>query len=248
MKILPGEGTYKKGGEMLTDKIAVVTGANKGIGFEICRQLAQKEVKVILTARNEERGNKAKEKLQNEGLNVVFYQMDVTSEESVQQAADYVMENFGKLDILVNNAGIGVDHDNPGLQANIDRIKEILDTNTFGPLRVCKAFTPIMIKSNHGRIINVSSGLGALSNMGSGASGYRISKAALNAVTRIIASELEDTHIVVNSMAPGWTRTDMGGPKARRSVEEGADTVVWLAVTDNLPTGRFFQDREEIKW
>ncbi len=230
------------------DKIAVVTGANKGIGFEICRQLARKEVKVILTARNEEKGNKAKEKLQNEGLDVVFCQMDVTSEESVQRAADYVMGNFGKLDILINNAGIGGDHDNLVLQVNIDRIKEILDTNTFGPLRVCKAFTPIMRKNNHGRIVNISSNMGALSNMGSGATGYRISKAALNAVTRIVASELKDTNIVVNSMAPGWVRTDMGGPTASRSVEEGADTAVWLAVTDNLPTGRFFQDRKEIKW
>ena len=232
----------------MTKNIAVVTGANRGIGFEICRQLARIEVKVILTTRDEEKGNKAKEILQNEGLDVVFYQMDVTSEESVQQAADYIMGNFGKLDILVNNAGIGGDHDNLGLQANIDRIKEILDTNTFGPLRVCKAFTPIMIKSNHGRIVNISSNMGALSNMGSGATGYRISKAALNAVTRIIASELEDTNIVVNSMAPGWVRTDMGGPTATRSVEEGADTAVWLAVTDNLPTGRFFQDRREIGW
>ena len=230
------------------DKIAVVTGANKGIGFEICRQLARTEVKVILTARNQEKGNKAKEKLQNEGLDVVFCQMDVTSEESVQRAADYVMGNFGKLDILINNAGIGGDHDNLVLQVNIDRIKEILDTNTFGPLRVCKAFTPIMRKNNHGRIVNISSNMGALSNMGSGATGYRISKAALNAVTRIVASELKDTNIVVNSMAPGWVRTDMGGPTASRSVEEGADTAVWLAVTDNLPTGRFFQDRKEIKW
>lgn len=233
---------------MLTDKIAVVTGANKGIGLEICRQLAQKGVKVILTARNEEMGKKAKEKLQNVGLDVLFYQMDVISEESVQQAADYVMTNFAKLDILVNNAGIGVDHDNTISHVNIDRIKEILETNTFGPLRVCRAFIPIILKSNHGRIVNISSGMGALSNMGSGSTGYRISKVALNAVTRMLASELKDTNIFVNSMAPGWVRTDMGGPAATRSVEEGADTAVWLAIADNVPTGRFFQDREEIKW
>lgn len=233
---------------MLMDRIAVVTGANRGIGLEICRQLAQKGVKVILTARNEEKGGNAKEKLQNEGLDVVFCQMDVTSEESVQQAADYIRGNFGKLDILVNNAGIGVDRDNPGLHVNIDRIKEILETNTFGPLRVSRAFTPIMIENNHGRIVNISSGLGALGNMGGGSTGYRISKAALNAVTRILASELEDTNILVNSMAPGWVRTDMGGPTATRSVEEGADTAVWLATADDLPTGKFFQDREEIKW
>lgn len=232
----------------MTDKIALVTGANRGIGLEICRQLAQKGVKVILTARNEEKGNQAKEKLQNEGLDVAFHQLDVTSEDSIQQAANYVMETFGELNILINNAGIGVDRDNPGSQANIGEIKEILETNTFGPLRVCRAFIPIMLKSNYGRIVNISSDMGALGNMGSGSTGYRISKAALNAVTRILASELEDTNISVNSMAPGWVRTDMGGPKATSSVEEGSDTAVWLAITDNLPTGRFFQDRAEIEW
>ena len=230
------------------DNIAVITGANKGIGFEICRQLAQKGVMVILTARNEEKGNKASEKLQNEGLDVVFCQMDVTSEQSVQQAADYVMRHFGKLGILVNNAGIGGDHDNLVLQANMDRIKTIVDTNTFGPLRVCKAFIPIMLKDNHGSIVNISSNMGALGNMSSGAPGYRISKTALNAVTRMVASELKDTNIVINSMAPGWVRTDMGGSSAPRSVEEGSDTAVWLATTDNLPTGRFFQDKKELGW
>jgi len=239
---------YEKDGEMLTDKIAVVTGANRGIGLEICRQLAKKGIKVILTARNEEKGKEAVEKLQKEGLDIVFHQLDVTDEKSVQQAANYVKENFGKLNILINNAGIGTDYDNRGLNANIEKIKEILETNTFGPLRVCKAFTPIMLESNYGRIVNISSEMGALNNMGSGSAGYRISKVALNAVTRILASELEDTNILVNSMAPGWVRTDMGGPGATRSVEEGADTAVWLATTDNLPTGKFFRDREEIKW
>ena len=233
---------------MFTGKIAVVTGANKGIGFEICRQLAQKGYKVILTARDEEKGKKATEKLQKAGLDVVFYQMDVTNEVSIQQAADDIMGNFGKLDILVNNAGVGSDRDNQASSANIDRIKEILETNTFGPLRVCKAFIPIMLENKHGRIVNISSNMGALSSMDSGLIGYRMSKAALNVVTRILAIELEDKNILVNSMAPGWVRTDMGGPEATRSIEEGADTAVWLATADNLPTGRFFQDRKEIDW
>ena len=229
-------------------RVAVVTGANKGIGFEICRQLAQKRIKVILTARNEERGSKAKDKLRDDGLEVIFHQMDVTSANSIQRAVDYVVRNFEKLDILVNNAGIGVDRDNLGSHIDIDRVKEILETNTLGPLRVCRAFIPIMLKSEYGRIVNVSSGLGALNDMGGGSTGYRISKAALNAVTRILASELENTNIVVNSVSPGIVRTDMAGPTAPRSVEEGADTAVWLAVTDKLPTGRFFRDREEIEW
>jgi NAD(P)-dependent dehydrogenase (short-subunit alcohol dehydrogenase family) len=230
------------------DEIAVVTGANRGIGLEICRQLVQKGIKVILTARNRDRGKEAVDKLHGEGLYVVFQQLDVTDAKSIQQAASYVKENFGKLTILVNNAGVGADYDNHVLNADIESLKEILDTNTFGPLRVCQAFIPIMLESNYGRIINISSEMGALANMGSGSVGYRMSKAALNAITRILASELEGTNITVNSIAPGWTRTDMGGPGAPRSVEEGADTAVWLAIVDNLPAGKFFRDRQEIGW
>jgi NAD(P)-dependent dehydrogenase (short-subunit alcohol dehydrogenase family) len=230
------------------DKIAVVTGANKGIGFEICRQLAQKGIKVILTARDEQKGKQAKDRLLKEGLDVLFQQMDVTDEGSIRQAADFVMNTFGKLDILVNNAGIGTDRDNPVLNVNIEQIKRILETNTFGPLRVCKAFIPIMLKNNSGRIINMSSGLASLSSMDSGSIGYRMSKTALNVITRVLASELKGTNILVNSMSPGWVRSDMGGPKAPRSIEEGADTAVWLATADNLPGGRFFQDRKEMEW
>jgi NAD(P)-dependent dehydrogenase (short-subunit alcohol dehydrogenase family) len=230
------------------NKIALVTGANKGIGFEICRHLAQKGIQVILTARNKDKGEKAKRKLQNSGLDVVFHQMDVTSENSIQKAADYVREKFGKLNILINNAGIGEDYANSALNTNIDQIKKIIETNTFGPLRVCRAFIPIMLGSNGARIINISSIMGALSEMGSGSVGYRISKTALNAITCILASELKDQNIMVNSMHPGWVRTDMGGPTAPCSVEEGADTAMWLATTCNLPTGRFFQDRKEIEW
>lgn len=230
------------------DRIAVVTGANRGIGFEICRQLAQEGVRVILTARNEERGRKAAEKLREEGLDVTFHRLDVTDEQSIQRAANYIKAEFGRLNILVNNAGISGEFNDRGLDANIDNIRKVVETNTFGPLRVCKALIPIMLQSNYGRIVNVSSGMGSLSQMRSGSTGYRISKAALNAVTRILASELEGTNILVNSMSPGWVRTDMGGPNAERSVEEGADTAIWLAIADNLPTGRFFHDRKETEW
>lgn len=233
---------------MITGKIAVVTGANKGIGLEICRQLAAKEIHIVLTARNDKRGQEAAESLRNEGADVEYFNMDVTDEESVYKAAEYIKKNYGRLDILVNNAGIGTDRDNKCLNIDIDLVKEILETNTFGPLRVCRAFIPIMLKSDYGRIVNISSGMGALSNMDSGASGYRISKAALNVVTCMLARELKDTNILVNSMAPGWVRTDMGGPDAVRSVEEGADTGVWLATSKTLPSGRFFQDRKEIAW
>jgi len=233
---------------METEKIALVTGANKGIGLEVCRQLAKKGIGVVLTARNEENGKKASDGLSGDGLDVVFHQLDVTDEASIQQAADYVLATFGKLNILVNNAGIGVDRENTCLNIDIDKIKEILETNTFGPLRVCKAFIPLMQKSEFGRIVNVSSGMGSLTNMGIQSTGYRLSKLALNGVTRILAKELENTNILINSMAPGWVKTDMGGPSATRTLEEGADTVVWLATADNLSSGGFFQDRKEIQW
>ncbi len=232
----------------MENRIALVTGANKGIGLEICRQLAKERVKVILTARNQQKGKEAAELLQEEGLNVFFHRLDVTEVESIEETARYIESKFGKLDILINNAGIRVDLSDTGLNADIGKIRQTMETNTYGPLCVCQILIPIMRKNNFGRIVNISSDMGVLSEMGSGSVGYRISKTALNAVTRILASELKDTNILVNSMSPGWVRTDMGGSTATCSIEEGADTAVWLATTDNLPTGRFFRDRKEMEW
>lgn len=227
-------------------RIAVVTGANRGIGFEICRQLAHLRTKVVLTARDEEKGKGAARKLQNEGLDVVFYPLDITEKESIQRLAEWLEQTFARTDILINNAGIVVDRGYTALQADIDKIKETLETNVYGPLRLCKALVPLMRKNNFGRIVNVSSGSGALSTMGTGRPGYRISKTALNVVTKLLANELLGTNITVNSMAPGPTRTDMK-PDGERSVEEAADTVVWLA-TECTATGKFFHDRKEIDW
>lgn len=226
-------------------KIAVVTGANRGIGFGICRQLAHLGVKVVLTARNEEKGREAAWKLQNEGLDVVFYPLDVTREESVQRLAEWLEQTFARVDILVNNAGIGIE-DCTVLQADMGKIKETMETNTYGPLRLCKAVVPIMRKNNFGRIVNVSSGAGALSGMMTGPPGYCISKAALNVVTKLLSNELLDTNITVNSMCPGGVHTDMN-PFGERSLEEGADTAVWLA-TECTTTRKFFRDRKEIDW
>lgn len=227
-------------------KIAVVTGANRGIGFGICRQLAHLGVKVVLTARNEEKGREAAWKLQNEGLDVVFYPLDVTREESVQRLAEWLEQTFARVDILVNNAGIGIEKDSSVLQADIGKIKETMETNTYGPLRLCKAVVPIMRKNNFGRIVNVSSGGGALSGMAAGPPGYCISKTALNMVTKLLSNKLLDTNITVNSMCPGSVHTDLN-PTGKRSPEEAADTAVWLA-TECTTTGKFFRDRKEIDW
>jgi NAD(P)-dependent dehydrogenase (short-subunit alcohol dehydrogenase family) len=233
---------------MADKKVVLVTGGNKGIGYEICRQLGLYGMKVILTARDEQRGREAAGKLKSEGFDVTFVQLDVLDEKSIAKAAVYVQQNIGSLDILINNAGIHLKPDSSGLDPDIDEIRKTMDTNVYGPLRVCHAFVPIMRKSKDGQIINVTSRKGALHGMGGGEPGYRISKAALNAVTRILSAELAGTGILVNCVSPGHVRTDLGGPDAPQSVEEGADTVVWVATTNTDKTGRFFRERGEFGW
>jgi NAD(P)-dependent dehydrogenase (short-subunit alcohol dehydrogenase family) len=227
-------------------KIAIVTGGNRGIGFEICRQLARMGIKVILTARDEGKGKDAVRKLQYEGLDVVFYSLDVTDEQSIKRLAGWVERTFNRIDILINNAAINIDEDCTALKADINKIKETMETNVYGPLRLCQALLPIMRKNNFGRIVNVSSGAGALNEMTTGSPGYRISKTALNVITKLLGNELVATNITVNSLCPGRIRTDMN-PNGERSVEQGADTAIWLA-DENVETGKFFRDRKEIPW
>lgn len=227
-------------------KIAIVTGGNRGIGFEICRQLARMGIKVILTARDEGKGKDAVRKLQYEGLDVVFYSLDITDEQSIKRLAGWVERTFNRIDILINNAAINIDEDCTALKADINKIKETMETNVYGPLRLCQALVPIMRKNNFGRIVNVSSGAGALNEMTTGSPGYRISKTALNVITKLLGNELVATNITVNSLCPGRIRTDMN-PNGERSVEQGADTAIWLA-DENVETGKFFRDRKEIPW
>ncbi|MFN8578190.1 MAG: SDR family oxidoreductase [Candidatus Sericytochromatia bacterium] len=230
-------------------KLAVVTGSNKGIGFEICKQLAHKGIEVILTARNDDKGKKAEQELKEQGLDVKYHQLDVSDENSVKNLASFIESNYGKLDILINNAGILKDYEGGVLHGEINDIRETLDTNLFGALLVSRHLVPLMQKQNYGRVINISSGMGQLSDMGGGAIGYRLSKVSLNAMTIILANEVKSYNILVNTMCPGWVKTDMGGAGAHRSVEQGADTAVWLATSDeNQKTGRFFRDRKEIAW
>jgi NAD(P)-dependent dehydrogenase (short-subunit alcohol dehydrogenase family) len=192
--------------------------------------------------------------LQNEGLEVGFHPLDVTDADSVQALAGYLEQEVGRLDVLVNNAGVFLDPmppDDPSassvFRADIATVRYSMETNAYGPLRLCQTLIPLM--QDRGRVVNVSSGMGQLSEMNGCCPGYRFSKAALNVLTRILADELKDTRIKVNSVCPGWVRTDMGGPDAERSVEEGADTIVWLAtLPDDGPSGGFFRDRRPIPW
>jgi NAD(P)-dependent dehydrogenase (short-subunit alcohol dehydrogenase family) len=226
-------------------RIAVVTGANRGIGLEICRQLAQAGMHVILTARDEAKGKAAAKK-----LGVESHQLDVDSDESVKAFARWIKDTHGRCDVLVNNAGVMLDpRGSRVLDSKIETYRDTLETNLIGPLRMIQTIVPLMRKQGYGRIVNMSSGQGQLTEMGVGTPAYRVSKTALNALTRTTAADLHGTGILVNAMCPGWVRTDMGGSGAPRSVEQGADTALWLAtLPEKGPSGGYFRDRKQIPW
>ncbi len=267
-------------------KIVLVTGGNRGIGLEICRQLDKLNHTVILGSRDFEKGLAATGSLSN---NVIVKQLDVTIEESILELFKYIKSDFGKLDVLINNAGIGARDDidansviggmkdfirtnlpaawrvatnlkpvlkNVGMgsgekkASNISllNVKHTMETNFYGPWRMIQTFIPLLKKSEEGRIINMSSGMGELNSLTGDYPGYRISKSALNALTIMFSSELKNQGIKVNAMCPGWVKTDMGGPDAPREVSQGADTAVWLTTERVIHTGKFFRDREEISW
>jgi NAD(P)-dependent dehydrogenase (short-subunit alcohol dehydrogenase family) len=229
-------------------KTALVTGANKGIGREVARQLARKGFHVFVGARKREAGRKAANEIAGEGGKATFLEIDVADHASVTAAARQFEKIADHLDVLVNNAGIIVDGDDSILEISDDQMRQTLETNTLGALRVTRAFLPFLKKSKTPRIINVSSGGGQLTGGADGwAPAYCVSKTALNGITSQLAAALPK--FAVNSVCPGWVRTDMGGQGATRSVEEGADTIVWLAseAPQNL-TGKFLRDRKEIPW
>ena len=231
---------------MENERLALVSGGNRGIGLEVCRQLAERGYAVVMGSRDGEKGRVAAEGLE---WNVIPQQLDVADAGSVDRMTAFLEDEFGRLDILVNNAGISNDEGQRGVDADLDRVKESLEANLFGAWRLCEMAIPLMRRNGYGRIVNVSTGLAALEDMGGGSPGYRISKTALNALTRILASELRGSGILVNAVNPGWVQTDMGGSGATRSVEEGAEALVWAATLPNSgPTGGFFQDRRPVPW
>jgi NAD(P)-dependent dehydrogenase (short-subunit alcohol dehydrogenase family) len=227
-------------------RVALVSGGNRGIGLEIVRQLAERGLTVVLGSRDGEQGRAAAAGLSG---GVVVRQLDVADPESVDRLSRSVEEEFGRLDVLVNNAGITNDEGQRGVDADLERVREALETNLLGAWRLCEAAIPFMRRHGYGRIVNISTGMAALEDMGGGSPGYRISKTGLNALTRILASELRGSGILVNSVCPGWVQTDMGGSRAPRPVEEGAEGAVWAAtLPNNGPTGGFFRDRRPVPW
>lgn len=232
---------------MKNEKIALVTGANKGIGFEVARQLARKGFHVFLGARNAEAGTAAIKQLRQDG-HVAFLEIDIADPESIRRAAEELARQADRLDVLVNNAGILLDEDKSALTITAELFEKTLRTNTLGPWRVAQAFSPLLRKSKAPRIVNVSSGGGQLEDGADGwAPAYCVSKTALNGVTVQLAAALRN--FAINSVCPGWVRTEMGGEGATRSIAEGASGITWLAADAPQDlTGRFVKDRKVIPW
>ena len=230
-------------------RIALVTGGSRGIGLEVCRQLATRGFTVLLTARDSAKAQAAARKL-GEGGTVEPVALNVADPRSIEQAAAEVKRRHDHLDVLINNAGINYDTWETVENADIDAtVMETISTNLLGPWRVCQAFLPLLRNSRAARIVNVSSESGSLASMGAGPPAYQVTKAALNAMTRTLAAELRTAHIPVNSVCPGWVATDMGGPGAPRKVAEGAASIMWAAtLPDNGPTGGFFRDGKPLPW
>ncbi|CAN5493649.1 SDR family oxidoreductase [soil metagenome] len=233
---------------MEKQKTVLITGSNRGIGFEIARQCAKKNFRIFISGRNESTLQQAQKKLRDENLNADTLLMDVSSAASIEKAAATFSGLNLKLDVLINNAGIGLKEDNSITYGKEQILTETLNTNSYGPLRVTKAFLPLL--NTPGRVIMISSGGGSMTDEPGGWwPAYCVSKTLLNAITRNLASELEVKQIAVNAVCPGWVRTDMGGSGANRSVEKGAETPVWLASeAPQKLTGLFFRDKKEIPW
>jgi NAD(P)-dependent dehydrogenase (short-subunit alcohol dehydrogenase family) len=223
-------------------RVAVVTGANRGIGLEVARQLAAAGDTVVLGARDLSAGEAAARPIIDAGGDILVRALDVTDNATLEAIAAELGERYGRLDVLVNNAAIHYDDWQHAAGADLAIVQEALDTNLLGAWRAVHAFLPLLRASGHGRVVNVSSEAGSLASMGGGTPAYAVSKVALNALSRMLAIDLEADGILVNSVCPGWVATDMGG-SGGRPVAEGAASVVWAVdLPDHGPTGGFYRD------
>jgi NAD(P)-dependent dehydrogenase (short-subunit alcohol dehydrogenase family) len=230
-------------------KVALVTGGNRGIGYELVKQLAQKGFKVILASRDSEMGHEVAQKLKESNLDVSLLVMDVNNQESIRQAAITVNERYGKLDVLINNAGVYLEENKKLVAMDPSIMEKTMATNFFGVYHVIRSFIPLMEKQGYGRIINVSSEYGAMSEMSyPGVGAYKLSKFAINGLTRLVAAEI-NSDIKINAVDPGWVSSDMGGPSAPKSPKQAAESIFWLAtIGPEGPNGGFFRDGIRIDW
>ncbi len=236
---------------MTISKVALVTGGNRGMGLETCRQLAALGYRVLLGSRDLQAGEQAAASIGSDNVEAV--KLDVISQSDIDALAKHIDDRYGRLDVLINNAGIMIDGDDGHsasiCDADIGRVEQTFRVNTLGPIMIINAMLPLMQRADDVRIVNISSGMGQLSDMGGNYPGYRISKTALNAMTRIYAAELDPGKFHVNTLCPGWVRTDMGGSNADLTLEEGVDTAIWLATSDQARvSGGYFRKRERIDW
>ena len=226
-----------------------MTGGNRGIGLEVCRRLGALGYRVLLGGRNRELTEAAASSLRQGGAQVLARILDVTDVGSIRDLAEAVEKEFGGADVLVNNAAVLLSESGDVLDVPLDDFRQSMESNAYGPLLLCQALMPGMLQRGYGRVVNVSSGAGQLASMSDYAPPYSVSKTALNALTRLLSYAGRNRNVLVNAVDPGWVRTDMGGPSAPRSVEQGADTIVWCAtLPDGGPTGGFFHDRRAIAW
>jgi NAD(P)-dependent dehydrogenase (short-subunit alcohol dehydrogenase family) len=233
----------------MRSRVAVVTGANRGLGFETCRQLLRLDYHVVMTGRDLDQTRKAAARLGVPDDRTLALRMDVREPASIEQAYRDATVRMGTVDVVVNNAAVLEHESSDVLDISGEEFRRTFDTNVFGVVDVCRIFVPEMARRKYGRVVNVSSGAGQLARLGTYAPAYSASKAALNALTLILAATYRGTGVLVNAVDPGWVRTDMGGKSAPRSVEQGANTIVWLATLgDDGPTGGFFRDRKQIEW
>jgi NAD(P)-dependent dehydrogenase (short-subunit alcohol dehydrogenase family) len=233
----------------LDKQVALVTGGNRGIGYELVKQLALKGFKVILASRDPDLGHEAAQKLKELDLDVSCVVIDVTNQESILQAATRVNELYGRLDVLINNAGVYLEENKKLVAMDPSILEKTMATNFFGVYHVIRSFIPLMEKQGYGRIINVSSEYGAMSDMSyPGVGAYKLSKFALNGLTRLVAAEINGD-IKINAVDPGWVSSDMGGPSAPRTPKQAAESILWLAtVGSEGPNGGFFRDGQQIEW
>lgn len=238
-------------------RVALITGANRGIGLAVAAQLAQSGLTAIIGARDETKGIQAQNALADRGIDVHCTVLDVTDPTSIVAAIGKISDAYRRLDVLVNNAGIMIDGGTNILELPLRLLQNTINTNALGPLLVSQACVALMRENGYGRIVNVSSTLGALSEIvnpqssyaGLHAPAYRLSKTMLNGITALLAKELRGSNILVNSVCPGWVRTDLGGPEAPITPEEAAETVTWLAtLPDDGPTGGFFRESQPLAW
>ncbi len=234
---------------MVKPRVALVTGANRGMGLETCRQLLARGLRVAMTGRDENATQRAMRDIGSASPDLIAVRMDVTDAASIDAAQRTIADRLGPVDILVNNAAVLLFEGGDVLAIPDDGFRRTFATNVLGVIDVCRVFVPSMAERRYGRIVNVSSGAGQLSSESTYAPAYSISKAALNKFTRILAATCRGRGVLANAVDPGWVRTDMGGPSAPRSVQQGSDTIVWLAtLPDDGPTGGFFRDRHPIEW